>query len=169
LTDGLLVIGEGTSWKDQRALGDTMVKTAARGIPVLCLAPADGMIPLPGAEGIGLPAPGRLAFRGLDVITELDKRLAAAAWPPDGQIVASRLAIKADRDDVVAEATKDERGWSWIEARYPPGKGVLLICGFGIIRDWDAGPAPRYLLSKLFDTLTGEKQASPPPSDERKD
>ena len=37
LREGLLVIGEGTAWRDYRSLGATIVKAAARGVPVLCL------------------------------------------------------------------------------------------------------------------------------------
>lgn len=49
LRDGLLVIGEGTPWRDYRALGEAAVKAAARGVPVLCLAPGEGSLVLPGA------------------------------------------------------------------------------------------------------------------------
>ena len=48
---GLLMIGEATAWRDHHSLGEVMVKAAARGLPVLCLAPGEGSIQLPGAEG----------------------------------------------------------------------------------------------------------------------
>jgi hypothetical protein len=170
LREGLLVIGEGTAWRDYRSLGKTIVKTAARGVPVLCLAPGEGAIALPGAEEADLPAPSRLSLRREDVIQELDKRLDFVAWPPLGEITSSRLMVKSDRGQVVIEAAKDLRGWSWLEVRWPAPRGrLLIICGFGIIRQWDAGPAPRYLLSELFTRLTTEKLSVLLPQEERED
>ncbi len=182
LREGLLVIGEGTAWRDYRSLGATMVKAAARGVPVLCLAPGDGTLVLPGTAGAELPPPAGLTLRRDDVIQELDNRLDAAAWPPDGAIDAARLTIKSDHDQVVAEASRllpspsgrgaggegdllpspsgrgaGGEGWSWLELRYPAAKGRLVICGFGIIRQWEATPTPRYLLSELFMRLSAEK------------
>lgn len=209
LNEGLLVIGEGTVWRDHRSLGETMVKAAARGVPVLCLAPGEGALVLPGSEGAELPQPASLTLRREDVIKELDQRL-DAAWPPQGLSSVSRLAIKSDRDQVVAEAgawppstairarqdvrgvgdvklpspagrtRQDGRGaggegslqpphaWPWLEVRYPAPKGRLLVCGFGIIRHWEATPAARYLLSELLVRLTAERQSTLLPLDERK-
>ena len=63
LRDGILLIAEGTAWKDYRGLGEEMVKAAARGVPVLCLAPGDGSLTLPGSEGAGMPRPVSLTLR----------------------------------------------------------------------------------------------------------
>ncbi|MEI8373530.1 MAG: hypothetical protein WCJ35_11950 [Planctomycetota bacterium] len=167
LGEGLLVIGEGTVWKNYRSLGETMVKAAARGVPVLCLAPGEGALVLPGTAGAELPPPASMTLRQEDIIRELDKRLDASAWPPKGQVTASRLTIKSDRDQVVAEASQAVNAWPWLEVGYPARKGRLLVCGFGIIRHWEATPAPRYLLSELFLRLTAEKLSTPLPLDER--
>ena len=145
-----------------------MVKTAARGLPVLCLAPGKGALVLPGAVGAELPPPASLTLRRDDIITELDKRLDAAAWPANGLIESSRLRIKSDRDQVVAEASREPNAWPWLEVRYGTGKGRLLVCGFGIIRQWEASPTPRYLLSQLFLRLSAEKQSTLSTQQERK-
>jgi hypothetical protein len=168
LVDGLLLIGEGTAWKDYRSLGEAMMKAAARGVPVLCLAPGEGRLYLPGAAaGAEMPPPARVAFRREDVIRELDKRLDAAAWPPTGSISASRLTITSDRDQVVAEVSQAATAWPWLEVHYPAARGRLLVCGFGIIRQWEATPTPRYLLSEMFLRLTADKRSTPLPHEER--
>jgi hypothetical protein len=91
----------------------------------------------------------------------LDGRLDAVAWPPKDLIDLSRLTIKSDRDQVVAEAGQAPAGWPWLEVRYAAGKGRLLVCGFGIIRHWEETPTPRYLLCELFARLAAEKSTEP--------
>ena len=49
--DGLVLIGEGVSLKAYRGLPRIMVEAAARGVPVLCLSPADGRIRVPDGTG----------------------------------------------------------------------------------------------------------------------
>jgi hypothetical protein len=141
LDGGLLVIGEGTAWKDYASLGQSVVKAASRGVPVLCLAPGEGSLALPGADGADSPAPAAVTLRRENVIGELDKRLDRFAWPPDGQIAVSRLEIKGDRDQAVLEFGRGDRGWPWLDVRYPAPRGRLWVCGFGIVRYWEAGPA----------------------------
>ncbi|MCE9551849.1 MAG: hypothetical protein K8T91_00515 [Planctomycetes bacterium] len=168
LSEGMVVIGEAVSWQDYKSLAAAMVKLAARGVPVLCLAPGDGTMPLPGGEGADLPTPESLALRHEDVITELDKRLDAKTWPLEAKITSSRLVIKSHRDQVLVEVRRQPRGYCWLEARYP-GKGRLLICGFAIIKPWEATPAPRYLLSELFARLSADRQPTPLPQEQRND
>ena len=164
LGEGLLLVGEDTSWKDCRGLDEALVKAAARGVPVLCLAPSEGIIALSGSADTESPSPMGLSLRREDVISELDKRLDAIAWPPNGGVAACRVALSSDRDRVVAEVTQARQAWPWLEARYT-GKGRLVICGFGIVRQWDATPTARYLLSELFTRLTAEKQPVATPKD----
>jgi hypothetical protein len=160
--DGLLVIGEGVSFEQYRSLSETAGKLAASGIPVLCLAPADGAWAMPGAGDSGPPLPTRVSLRRGDVIGELDKRLDSAAWPPDGRTVASRMAIRSRRQGVILEVMADgapgsEAAWPWVEVRYPKKNSSLLFCGFAIIRQWDAGPTPRFLLARIIERLAKRK------------
>ncbi len=156
LDGGLLIIGEGTSFRDYRGLPEMMVKAAASGSPVLCLAPSDGEIVLPGSFGAGaaLPLPGRLALRRNDVICELDKRLDALTWRADARPLASSLLIRSDRNRVVGEVVQSPDGWPWLEADFPAQRGKLVICGFGIVRHWEVGPTPRFLFARILEHLT---------------
>ena len=128
LNKGMLVIGEGTALRDYRSLGESMVKAAARGLPVLCLAPGDGSLVLPGTVGADMPSPVRLTLRRDDVIAELDKRLDFAAWPPKGLIDFSRLQIRSDRDQVVAKASQNPmRGPGWKCVTLPAKAGYWSV------------------------------------------
>ena len=153
LKEGLLLVGEGVSLKDEAGLAEAMVQAASRGIPVLCLCPKEGIFPLPGTDN-GLPAPGSLTFHRQDIITKLDKRLDAAAWAPDNQVVARSLTIKAEDGKVIAEIQEGSKGWPWLQLDYPDQKGRLVLCGFPIIQRWDASPTPRYLLARLLEHVT---------------
>ncbi|MGO9113660.1 MAG: hypothetical protein ACLP9L_30890 [Thermoguttaceae bacterium] len=176
---GVLVIGEATAWRDHRSLGEVMVKAAARGMAVLCLAPGEGSIELPGAEGADMPRPSSLALRREDFVTEVDTRL-DAVWPAgrtnsdqnparqndnaapgtgsakDPQPLASMLAIRSDRQRVIVEAAQDRGGWAWLDVRFSHPNGRLLVCGMPIVRQWDSHPAPRYLLLGLLERLAAK-------------
>jgi len=150
--ENVVLIGEGLSFADYRALPEMMALAAAAGHPVLCLAPAKGSLPIPGAGGVELPAPARIILRHNDIITELDKRLDADAWPA-GDITAANLAISC-RDNLASiEVVKDRNNWSWLELAY---RHRLVLCGFGIIARWDDGPTPRFLLARLLEYVSGE-------------
>ncbi len=170
LSQGLFVVGEGTSFADYRGLPDVMVKLAARGVPVCCLAPSGGELVLPGTEAAGPSSPSRLVLRRTDIITELDKRLDAASWPPDGKVASSGLVVRSRREAVVAEFSIFDFGfsidnpksaignrksaeWPWLEVRFPAERGKLIVCGFGIVRSWEAGPAPRFLFARILEFL----------------
>ena len=153
LKDGVLVIGEGVSFKDEAGLAEAMVQAAGRGVPVLCLAPKDGSLPLPGADN-GVPAPGSMTFLRQDIISKLDKRFDAAAWAPDNQVVARSLAVKAEDGKVIAEGVGGDKDWPWLQLDYPDKKGRLVVLGFPIIQRWENSPTPRYLLARVLEHVT---------------
>jgi hypothetical protein len=149
---GVVVVGEGVSFQEERGLAATLDRLAAAGVAVLCLAPAAGELVVPGLDG---PGSGQrdLTFRR-DFVRELDKRLDPAGWRPDGKTVASTVVVKAGAGGAVGEVVPGG-GWPWVEARYEPGKGRWVVCGLAVVAGWDAGPTPRFLFARLLEHLTG--------------
>ena len=153
LKEGVLVIGEGVSFKDEAGLAEAMVQAASRGVPVLCLAPKDGGFPLPGADN-GLPVPASLKLLRHDIISKLDKRFDAAAWAPNNEVVARSLAVKTEDGKVIAEVVDGAKDWPWLQLDYAEKKSRLVVVGFPIIQRWEHSPTPRYLLARLLKHVT---------------
>ena len=160
LDSGLVVIGEGISFYENRALDKILPNLASKGIPVICLAPRDGSIVLPGSRDADGPKPNSISFRHTDVIAKLDKRLDSKAWASSGDLVKSHLEIASYRGLVTVEVAKDKSGWPWIEIEFAKKKkqsGKMMICGFGLIEHWDASPNSRFFLARMFEQLSGEQ------------
>ncbi len=151
ITNGVVIIGEGVSFKDYRVLPEMMMKMAAAGVSVLCLAPNGGEIAIAGAEGAS--EPDILTFRRGDIIKFLDKRLDTKAWPPDGKSVASGLKLMGERGAVAADIMKGAEGWLWLEMCFWGKNGKLVVCGFAIMEKWQSGPTPRFLFAKILEYM----------------
>ncbi|MBC8874441.1 MAG: hypothetical protein H8E44_33815 [Planctomycetes bacterium] len=158
-SEGIVVIGEGVSLADHANLPEVMTKVAASGVPVFCLAPADGRLAFPGSEA-EQPTAASVSLRRGDVITELDKRLDAEAWPPDGELTVTGLEMTSFRGRVLLSVAESPQLWPWFEVTYPDG-GRMIVCGFGIIRCWQAGPTPRYLLASVLEQLSESRSRLP--------
>ena len=113
-------------------------------MPVLCLGPRRGHAgparqrggELAGARRRNAAAGGRYSASLTNVWIRL-------AWPPNGEITVSRLAIKSDRDQVVAEIGRGDRGWPWLEVRYPaPQRQIvrLRVRDRAILGGWARAP-----------------------------
>jgi len=152
LKNGILIVGEGVSFKEELGLAAVLNKLAMSGVFVLCLAPAGGEVVIPGLAG---PAGGQtdLAFRR-EPVRFLDKRLDPDGWPANGKTVASTVAVKVIDDGVGGEVSRGPGGWPWVEARYAPGKGRWAVCGLALIAGWNDGPTPRFLFARMLDYLT---------------
>jgi hypothetical protein len=153
---GLILIGEGISFRDYRGLPAAMLAAAARGNRVLCLAPTGGSLELPGANPSEAGDVRSLNFRRADVIAEFDKRLDYRAWPTDGKMIASGITLIGERGPVVADVSKDGNGWPWLEVEYP-SSGRFILCGFAIVEKWESGPAPRYVFQHVLERVAGKK------------
>lgn len=158
LKDGMIIVGEGISFNDFKGLPGLLFKAAARGVPVLCLAPAGGTMSLPGTGESELPAPRSMTFHRNEIITRLDKRLDAVAWPPNGVIAVSTIALRSVHGAVAGEVEKGGANWSWLEMAFNDSRGIFVLCHFAIIEKWEAGPAPRYLLARILEYMTFGKE-----------
>jgi len=153
---GLLLIGEGVSFRQLPALWEVLMAAAARGIPVLCLAPGDGTLLLPGTAGSALPTPRRVTWRRNDVAPELDARL---TWPlaVNDKPAARQFAVRGEGTQVVLDASADADGWPWLEIEYPARRGRLVLCGFKLTEHWKASPTSVWLLAAAMHYVATNK------------
>jgi hypothetical protein len=99
-----------------------------------------------------------LAFHRSEIITKLDKRLDAAGWPPAGAPAGAGLTLRSSRSQVLGEVEKGVANWTWVEVTFNEPRGKFVLCQFGIIEKWEAGPAPAFLLARILEYLTADKQ-----------
>jgi hypothetical protein len=155
--EGIIVVGEGMSFRKQPKLLPTLTRAAARGVSVLCLAPADGEFEFPEADSTRSSA-ARIAFEQASVVRRYDKRF-------DLLPTLTYLAVESRRANVIVRSSDTGPGWSWFAAEYRSRQPAdsngqparLILCGLSIIRDWETTPVPRYLLVHLLAEL-----AAPP-------
>lgn len=157
IKEGMIVVAEGISFREYRGLSEAMLNAAARGVPVLCLGAAGGEIQVPGIGESALPQPARVVLRKNDIIRTLDKRLDASSWCPGDRAVVSSLMLRGERGAVTGEVTLNENGWPWVELAFDKKGETLVICGFGLVKSWEASPTPRYLLVRLLEYVSGNR------------
>lgn len=153
---GILLIGEGASLVKARSLASGALDAAAGGRRVVLLSPADGKLPIPGIDGDDVPAGsvGELRFARRRIITQLDKRLDARAWfGADNRVPSRGLLIATRRGRIEAAVSEEPQAWPWLEIHFPETQGVLVVCGFTVIENWEHGPTPRFLLTRLLESL----------------
>ncbi len=155
VSEGVIVVGEGTSLARQRGLFEALVQAASRGLTVLCLACSDGSVPF------DVSRPNRLSLDRQGVITRLDARLDAAAWSENRSPIRSTLDLTASRTGVEWTFSDTETGWPWMEMQFGE-RGRLVWCGFGIIEHWDHGPTPRFFLARVFESLSDDSLTTQP-------
>ena len=92
-----------------------------------------------------LPALESLDLRRTNVIADFDKRIDFLDWRAKRSVVNSTLKISGKDNAVSVDVSEESSGWPWIEINFPSG-GRLIVCGFGMIDQWEFSPAPRSLL-----------------------
>ena len=154
--DGVIIIAEGVSFTNQRLLFESLLHAASRGVSVLCLAPADGVLRLDALRNQEIIRPVHMAFQQSEVIRTYDKRF-------DELAIASQFKLASLRNEVVVEIVSSENDWSWLDIKFPASSpsrpsGHLMFCGLGIISHWESTPVPRYLFLHLLHDLHGHSR-----------
>ena len=149
----IVMIGEGVSWNEHGLLGKLLTANAARGLRIICLAPSaqESALPLALEERQA----NRLLFYRNDVLLKFDKRF-SFVWIPQQSIQERNLLLALEAEAMVAKGSEPGSGWPWLEIQFEKPPGRLVWCGFGVIRQWDASPTPRYLLARMFESLAQE-------------
>ena len=149
---GILLIGEGVSFREERGLAESLIKAAAAGATVICLAPQDGAFPLPGAGKLNGLQPSMLSLDRGGAISRIDKRLDLDLWSGNVSAISSGFRLVGEGESVQADVNPGGEGWAWLDVRYP-NRGRLVVCGFGVMRHWEASPTPRFLLMRLLESV----------------
>jgi len=162
---GLVLIGEGSSFREDRALPEIIVQLARRGVPVLCLTPSQGDVVIPRRqEGAGASLQG-LNFHCHDIIAKLDKHLDTDQWMLQRATPSHTLALCSGGSRVLAEIVTGEEGWTWLEMQFGAPKTStpqtrLVITSLPVIKHWDDGPTPRYLFVRLLEHVASVSSSS---------
>ncbi len=148
LGSSVLIVGEGCSLRTQRGLMESALHAAKNGARIVFLAPTEGSFAPPGLAEGGL-GPTTLQFHDGSFVRTLDKRLDVP--PLRGTF---RLGGQRTGPEVVVEPSG---GWACMEMRWANG-GTLLMGGFGLLGTWESSPVPRYLLVRMLEWVTTEKE-----------
>jgi len=157
VAEGIVLVGEEVSFRRQKYLAESLLRTVQRGVPVLCLAPTEGDFPLAPGEGDLPLRPTRLAFASEEVVRRYDQRF-------DLIPSASQWALRSRRSQVVISVIQNksdwqsESSWPWLSMEFSSQKhdapaGQLIMCNLGMVRSWETSPVPRYLLVHLLKDL----------------
>lgn len=104
-----------------------------------------------------MPQPTSVVFRRQDIIRQLDKRLDGEGWTGPSKSTVSGVKLRGDRGPVMAEVSRDPGMWPWMELGYGKEHRKFVMCGFGIVGAWAESPAPRFLLLKVLEQVSGNK------------
>ena len=157
LEEGILVVGEGTSLRKNRAMAAALFSLAQRGIPVLCLGPVDGELPWPTREDYPHLAQVRLASN--EIVREFDKRL-SAKFAPDPSSPASTVSLESRRGRLTLHISDSSEGWPWWQLDFE-NHGTCIVCCLPLVEHWDDSPTPRFLFASILEELSSGFQLSP--------
>lgn len=153
---GVLILGEGISFRRHPDILENLLKHSTSGIPVLVINPAGGMLDL-SSVFTGNPRP-EFQLSGLDFLFENTPYLAGAGFAPHNFDLASergevRLSLRA------------EEGWPWLHITEKSG-APLLFSGVSLTTDKTNSPAPLLLFNALLKYLhqTSHKGGDAPKS-----
>lgn len=148
----ILLIAEGIDFLDYRGLPEAMLRAAASGVSVICLAPANGEIELPNTGFEGLPLPCSLRLMDKSIITTLDKHLDAEWWGVSEKAVKSLINVRGENGYIALTVNSSQNGWPWLEIFFPNDSGIILT-GFAVESQWKETPAARHFFLRMLEYL----------------
>jgi hypothetical protein len=83
------------------------------------------------------------------VIREFDKRLDSQFLPGTNNFAGSKVTLRTRLSRIGMEVSEDG-DWPWVTIEYPETNGRFMFCGFRLIKHWENGPTPRYLLNQIL-------------------
>mgnify|MGYP006289009591 CR=1 FL=1 len=156
--EGIVLAGEGRQFQKKSSVLAAFADFAARGGRVLVLAPGAGSMHFPGSGAAGGARPA-VALRDAGIIHDLDKRLDAGGWPPNGDLAARGFAVESRHPEVVLSVQPPDQGWPWVSLDYPSG-GRMILCAFPVVETWAESPNARMLfLAVLAEFAEYEERA----------
>lgn len=147
LQTGVIVIGEGVSFREFRGLPGVIRRAAQREIKVLCLSPSAGALDLDSDESVQELTNLNLARS--DVLATFEKHLDSRDWRGTSPVRPNLPQLVGRSRQISAEVKDDALGWPWIEAEYSGG-GRIIVCCLRVIEHWESGPAPRHALWNIL-------------------
>lgn len=166
---GILILGEGTSFREWKGVVEETFSVTKKGVSVLCLAAAvdEDLFPWEFiSESPHLFHKSR--FERRNVIRELAPRV-SLAWNTTTPVESQNLILAAKNNEVFVRTGSAKEGWPWLELRR---EGMLyptwVYCGLGVVRDWNQSPAARHFLVRLLDYVTSETPCKPKTKEEVK-
>ncbi len=152
--EGIVIVGEGRKFRAKSSVLAALAEFAERGGRVLVSAPSEGSFHFPGTSDAAGALPS-VALRRADVIQDLDKRLDADGWPPDGSLARCAFGVESRHPEVMLSVKAPGEGWPWVSLEYPSG-GRMILCAFPIVETWTDSPNARMLFLRLLEELAPE-------------
>ena len=157
VTQGVVIVGEGVSLKENKGLWNVLTGVAARGVPVLCLALMEGEMKVAGMGPTELPKSSSLIMKRHQIIREIDKRLDINSWCGERMIASHSIMFTGERGPVTAVIKEDNTEWLWLEQSFENTNAKLILCQFLLVKHWKQSPVPQYLLLKLLENISPQK------------
>jgi hypothetical protein len=157
-TTGILIVGENLDWINHKSVPAAVIRSAQRGMKVLCLAPSRGELPLYQENSDQRLHPSEVTLSSEDILRRFDGRFDTRQWA-GGRRVTSTFRVDSDEHSITVTAEQSPAAWPWVLIRWDDPEanrpsGTLVLCGFGIIKHWRSSPVPRYLLDDILDMLS---------------
>ncbi len=149
IQNSIIVIGEGTIFKNHRGLCSGIYHAIISGNSILCIGCSEGSLELTPSTP-SFVEPTQIKFINSDIIESFDKRIDKTVWYPGKNFIKTSVSIDCLRTFTYLKLKNGTEDWPWVAIDYEKNKGRLIVCGFGIIENAHKSAAAPYLLAKIL-------------------